>query len=149
MLTDSFLAAVSAPRRIALENGLVVFLVNTAIDSALALWGSAVVIASAIRTGIARFMVFAPLGKVGQHINWADPWGGAAHSVASSARMRPGRSRPKRDQNREERHGGAKDRSPHCGHARWRRGAGDRGAGRRSPARRGCAARPMGHRHNG
>src|SRR5215469_6417324 len=59
---DSFLAAKSLPVRIALENGLVVFLVKTAIDSALAPCGRAVaVIANAISTGIGRFMVFAPL----------------------------------------------------------------------------------------
>src|SRR2546429_4865833 len=51
----------SAPRRIALENGLVVFLVKTAIVSALAPCGSTIaVIVNAISTGIGRFMVSLP-----------------------------------------------------------------------------------------
>src|SRR5438445_13468825 len=51
----------------AFENGFVVFLVKTAIDSALAPVGRATaVIANAIRTGIGRFMVSLPwVGNVG------------------------------------------------------------------------------------
>src|SRR5215471_14298397 len=61
MSTENFLPAISLPLRIALENGLVVFLVKTAIDSALAPCGRAIsVIANAINTGIGRLMVSLP-----------------------------------------------------------------------------------------
>src|SRR5258708_6648638 len=61
MSTDSFFPAMSLPERIALENGFVVFLVKTAIDSALAPCGGMIAaIVNAISTGIGRFMVSLP-----------------------------------------------------------------------------------------